>query len=130
MSPSASFGWQSRDLGCRFFCTASRKLNPKLLRSGVDSQYLHKIGDLAKMVQGIPCGLIVSAQKVHVKDVLPWPAAHGPRLYLAEADIAQREHAQRLEEGAGYVFYFKSDGSLVSAGQHEAGARRGARCIT
>src|ERR1700686_3861892 len=53
------------------------------LRSGIDSQYLHKIGDLAKMVQGIACGLIVSAQKVHVKDVLPGPAAHGPRLDLA-----------------------------------------------
>src|SRR3977135_3872963 len=103
------------------------KTQSKLLRSGIDSQYLHKIGDLAKMVQGIPCGLIVSAQKVHVKDVLPWPAAHGPRLDLGEADIAQGEHAQRLEESAGYVSYFKSDGSLVSSGQHEAGVRTGAR---
>jgi hypothetical protein len=128
MSPSANFGWQI-GTWARFCLYRFAHTQSKLLRSGIDSQYLHKIGDLAKMVQGIPCGLIVSAQKVHVKDVLPWPPAHGPRLDLAEADIAQREHAQRLEEGPGYVFYFKSDGTLVSAGLREAGARTGARRI-
>src|SRR6266851_5312278 len=129
MSLSASFGWQSRGLGLPIFLYRFVKTQSKLLRSGINSQYLHKIGDLTKMVQGIACGLIVSTQKVHVKDVLPWPAAHGPGLDLAKADIAQREHAQRLEESAGYVFYFKSDGSLVSAGQHAAGVRTGARRI-
>jgi len=120
--------WMAKPaLGLPIFVYRSAKTQSKVLRSGIDSQYLHKIGDLAKMVQGIPCGLIVSTQKVHVKDVLPWPAAQGPRLDLAKANITQCEYAQRLEESAGYVFYFKGDGSLVSAGQHEAGVRTGAR---
>ena len=71
------------------------------------------------MAQGIARRLIIAAKKVHIEDVLPGTPAHGARLDLAEADVAQGENAERLEERSGHVFYLERDGSLVGAGRDQ-----------
>jgi hypothetical protein len=55
--------------------------------------------------EGFP---VVAAQQVNKKNVFPGTAAHGPRLDLAQTDIAQRENAQRLEKGPGIFFTLKA----------------------
>ena len=71
------------------------------------------------MAEGVARGFVVAAQKIDIKNVFPRPAAHGARFDLTQADIAQREHAEGLEQCAGDVLDFKSDGSLVGAVRNE-----------
>jgi hypothetical protein len=56
------------------------------------------------MAQGMARVFIVTAQQVHKKHVFPGTPAHGPRLDLAQTDVAQREHAERLEQRPGTFF--------------------------
>src|SRR6266446_370167 len=50
------------------------------------------------MPQSIARVFIVAAQQIHKKHVLPWTPTHGPRLDLAQTDVAERKHAERLEQ--------------------------------
>jgi hypothetical protein len=61
---------------------------------GIDAQHFHKVGDFAEVAEGILRGFVVAAQEVDVEDVLPRTAAHGARLDLAQADVAQCEDAE------------------------------------
>src|ERR1700687_2669893 len=72
------------------------------------------------MSQRVARRLGVAAQKVHVEDVLPRPSPHRAGLDLAQADIAQGEHAERLEERARHVLYLKNNGGLVGVARNEA----------
>src|SRR5271155_1640483 len=72
------------------------------------------------MPQRIPQGFVVSAQQVDKKHILPWTPAHGPRLDLAQTDVAQREHAERLEQRSRNILDAESQRSLI-------GAARGSR---
>src|SRR5208337_4247663 len=65
------------------------------------------------MVKGITRGFIVAAQQIDKKHVLPGTPAHGPRLDLAQADVAQREHAEGLEQRSRNVLHAEGEGGLV-----------------
>src|SRR5690348_5498028 len=65
---------------------------------GINAQHLHQVGYLSQMTQCVARGFIVSAEKVGVEHILPGPTAQGPRLNFGQADVAQREHRQRLEQ--------------------------------
>src|ERR1700680_71215 len=75
-------------------------------RCRVDPQDLDELGDLAQMAEGVAGGFVVAAEEVHIEHVLPGPSAHGARLDLAQADVAQGENAERLEQCAGQVLHF------------------------
>src|SRR5882724_5910110 len=74
------------------------------------------------MVQGVPSWFIVSAKKVGVKNVLPGAATPGTRLDLGQADIAQREYGQGLEQRACNVLDAESNRGFVGAGQNTPGS--------
>src|SRR5271157_3642534 len=65
------------------------------------------------MPQGMARVFIVAAQQIHEKNVFPRTPAHGARLDLAQADVAQREHAERLEQRPGNVLQAERQRSLV-----------------
>src|SRR5579872_5000544 len=85
----------------------------------VHSQHLNELRHLTQMVQCIAGGLVVAAQEVNVKNILPRAAAHGPRLNLAQANIPQREHTERLEERPRHIAHLKSDRSLIRPAGNE-----------
>src|SRR5277367_5833387 len=64
----------------------------------INPQYLDEIRYLAEVTQGIARRFVIAAQEIDIENIFPGPAAHGPRFDLAEADVAQRKHAQRLEQ--------------------------------
>src|SRR5271168_1838344 len=72
------------------------------------------------MAEGIARGLVITAEKIYVEDVFPGTSAHGARLDLAEADVAQGEDAERLEQRSGQVLHLEGDRSLVGAGRDQA----------
>src|SRR5579864_8931449 len=72
------------------------------------------------MPQGIARRLIITPQEVHIENVLPWPPAHGPRLDLAQADVPQRKHAERLEQSPRRILDLKRDRCFVRAGWYQA----------
>src|ERR1700686_1163061 len=86
----------------------------------INSQHLHELSHFFQVSQGVARRLVVTAQKVHVKNVFPRPSPHGAGLDLAQADIAQGKHAERLEERARNILYLKHDGGLVRAARNEA----------
>ena len=60
---------------------------------------------------------VVAAQQVDEECVLPGTAAQGTGLNLAQADIAQGEDAERLEQAAGNVLGAESERSLIGIGR-------------
>ena len=72
------------------------------------------------MAKGVAGGFVVSAEEVYVENIFPGTSAHGARLDLTEADVAQGENAERLEERSGQVLYLEGDGGLVGTGRNEA----------
>jgi len=76
-------------------------------------------GNLAEVAQGISRCLVVAAEEVNIKDILPGPSAHRPRLDLAEANIAQGEHAQGPEQGSGLVLHLERDGCFIRAPRNQ-----------
>src|ERR1039457_2917023 len=59
------------------------RLSARLRRLGINSQHLHQLRYLAEMPQRVARVLVVAAQQVHEKHVLPRTPAHGPRFNLA-----------------------------------------------
>jgi hypothetical protein len=93
----------------------------------IHSEDFYELRDLAQMAEGVAGRFVVAAKEVNVEDVFPGASAHGARLDLAEADVAQGEDAKRLEQRSGQVLYLERDRSLVGAAGDEAlVARRGA----
>jgi hypothetical protein len=45
------------------------------LRCPVDSQHLHKLADLAKMIDRFASWFVVTAEDVHIKHIFPWITA-------------------------------------------------------
>jgi len=45
-----------------------------------------------RMAERVARGLIIAAKKIHIENIFPGPAAHGPRLDFAQADVAQGEN--------------------------------------
>src|SRR6516164_2558085 len=88
-------------------------LFPSRPRSLVNPENLYQLGDLAQMAKGIARCFIITTEYIGKKDILPRSATHGARFDLAEADLAQRKHTERLEENARYVCQRKCDGALV-----------------
>src|SRR3954452_15747183 len=86
----------------------------------VDTKNLHEIGYLSEMPKRVLRGFIVSAQKIDIKDVLPWTSSHGSRFNLAQADIAQGEYAQRFKECSRHVLHFEGNGSLIGSPGNQA----------
>src|ERR1700739_1500449 len=72
------------------------------------------------MTQSVAGGLIVAAQKINVENVLPRAPTHRPRLDLAQADISQRKHAERLEQRPGQVSHLKGDRGLIGPAWNQA----------
>src|SRR5271155_3712487 len=72
------------------------------------------------MAEGIAGGFVIATQEIHVEDVFPGASAHGARFDIAEADVAQSEDAERLEERPGQILHLESDRSLVGAGRNQA----------
>ena len=71
---------------------------------GIAAQHAQKVRKLAQMVQRVlRIGRIHTSQEIQVKQVLPGPPAQRPRLDLGQAEVAQRERAQRAEQRAGHV---------------------------
>src|SRR5208337_2832521 len=89
-------------------------------RCPVNPQHLDELRDFAQVAQRVARRFVVAAQESHVKNVLPRAPAPGPRFDLAQADIAQREDAQRFEECPGQVFHLEGDGSLVGPAGNQA----------
>ncbi len=73
---------------------AARKTHLVRSRRRINPQHLNELRHLAQMPQRIARSFIVAAKKVHVKNVLPRAPAHRTRLDFAQADVAEREHAQ------------------------------------
>src|SRR5208282_1684024 len=67
------------------------------------------------MAQSVARSFIVAAQQIHKKHVLPRTPAQGPRLDLAQTDLAQREHAERLEQRTRNVLHAEGQRSLVGS---------------
>src|SRR5208282_6076746 len=67
------------------------------------------------MPQSIAGVFIVAAQQVHKKYVFPRTPAQRPRLDLAQADVAQREHAERLEQRSRNILDAEGQRRLVRA---------------
>src|ERR1700675_904443 len=65
------------------------------------------------MPQSIARVFIVAAQQIHKKYVLPRTPAHGPRLDLAQTDVAQSEHAERLEQRSRNILHAERQRSLI-----------------
>src|SRR6266436_7199725 len=65
------------------------------------------------MSQGIARVFIVAAQQVHKKHVFPRTPTHGPRLDLAQTDVAERKHAERLEQYPRSVLHAERQRSLI-----------------
>src|ERR1035441_9999575 len=65
------------------------------------------------MPQGIARIFIVAPQQVHKKHVLPRTPAQRPRLDLAQTDVAQREHAERLEQRPRNILQAERQRSLI-----------------
>jgi hypothetical protein len=78
------------------------------LRRSVNPQDLDEVRDFAQMAEGVARGFVVAAQEVDVEDVLPGASAQGAGFDLAQADVAQGEDAERLEQRAGYVLTLKA----------------------
>ena len=78
------------------------------------------------MAQRIAGRFVVAAEEIDVKDVLPGTSAHGARLDLAQADVAQGEDAERFEERAGSVLNLEGNRRLIRAfGNHPPKLPRG-----
>src|SRR5271157_4143849 len=65
------------------------------------------------MAHRVAQGFIVAAQQVHKKHVFPRTPAHGPRLDLAQADVAKRKHAERLEQRSRNILHAERQRGLV-----------------
>src|SRR5271157_3358533 len=91
-----------------------------LLRCLVNSQDFDELGYFAQVVEGVAGGFVVAAEEVYVEDVFPGASAHGARLDLTQADVAQGEDAERFEERTGHVFYFEGNRSLIGVGRNQA----------
>src|SRR6266446_637389 len=65
------------------------------------------------MPQSIARVFVIAAQQIHKKNVFPGTPAHGPRLDLAQTDVAQREHAERLEQRSRNILYAERQRSLI-----------------
>src|SRR3954470_12783252 len=80
--------WSRKKLDVR------REQRVRRSRCRIDPQHLYKLGHLAQMPQGVPCRLVIAAQEIHIEDILPGSPTHGTGLDLAQANVAQREHAK------------------------------------
>src|SRR5271170_302872 len=79
----------------------------------INPQHLNKFRHLAQMAQAVTGILVISAQQIHKKHVLPWTPAYRTRLNFAQADIAQRKYAQRLEQSTRNILDAERQRSLV-----------------
>src|SRR5271170_2183514 len=85
------------------------------LRRQINPQHLNKLRYLAQMSQGVPRRLVIATQEVYIENILPGASAQGARLDLAQADVAQREDAERFEERSRKVLNLESNGGLVGS---------------
>src|ERR1700739_910755 len=92
----------------------------RLFRGGVGAQHLYKVGNLLQVAQGKLGGfrLVALVAYIHIEVVFPRTAAHRTGLDLAQVEVAQREHAQGLEENSGNVLQGECEGGLVGTRQH------------
>src|SRR5260370_28114966 len=65
------------------------------------------------MPQSIARVFIVAAQQIHKEHVFPRTPAHGPRLDLAQTDVAEGKHAERLEQYPRSVLHAERQRSLI-----------------
>src|SRR6266849_679863 len=65
------------------------------------------------MPQSIARVLIVAAQQIHKEHVFPRTPTHGPRLDLAQTDIAEGKDAERLEQYPRSVLHAERQRSLI-----------------
>src|SRR5260370_26478646 len=65
------------------------------------------------MPQSIARVFIVAAQQIHKEHVFPRTPAHGPRLDLAQTDVAEGKHAERLEQYPRSVPHAERQRSLI-----------------
>src|SRR5579872_4977655 len=68
---------------------------------------------LLQMPQSVPRRFIVSPQKIHIEDILPGFSPQRARLNLAQADIAQSEDTERLEQRSRNIRDLKRNRSLI-----------------
>src|SRR5271165_4828723 len=71
------------------------------------------------MAECVAGGFVIAAEEVYIEYVLPRPSAQRARLDLAQADVAQSEDAERLEEGSGEILDLEGDGGLVGAWRNQ-----------
>src|SRR5208337_987540 len=71
------------------------KRHRRLTRLGrrINPQHLNKFRDFAEVAQRIARGFIIATKNIGKEHVFPRAAAHGTRLDLAQADVAQSEYA-------------------------------------
>src|SRR5260370_42629783 len=65
------------------------------------------------MPQSIARVVIVGAQQLHKEHVFPRTPADGPRLDLAQTDVAEGNHAEGLEEYSRSVLHAERQRSLI-----------------
>ena len=59
------------------------------LCAGIDSQDLDQFRHLAEVSERVAGILVVTAQQIDEKDILPRTTSHGSRLDLAETDVSE-----------------------------------------
>src|SRR5450755_1918883 len=84
----------------------------------INSQYLDEFRNFSQVAQCVSGGLIVPTENIGKKHVFPRSPAHRPRLNLAQADVAQRKYAERLEQHSRHVLERESNGTLMSVGRY------------
>src|SRR5882724_5939037 len=84
----------------------------------IHTQYLGKVGDFRQMPQRIVGFLGRPAKQIHVKHILPGVPLDWARLNLGQTDIAQRKHAQSLEQSTGNVFHAEGNRCFVGTRQN------------
>ena len=57
---------------------------------------------------------------IEIEQILPGPSRHGARFELGQIDVAQREHAQRLEQRAGRALQREDEARLVGWSERHA----------
>ena len=80
---------------------------------GIDAQDFDEFGYFGQVAKGVARILVVAAQHVHEKHVLPRTAAHGTRLNFAEVDIAKSEDAEGFEKASRNILHAEGERGLV-----------------
>src|SRR5262249_19726993 len=81
----------------------ARYLSDSSSRPGIHAQHLYKSSDLLQVFQRQAHRWILARENVHIEAILPGLPSHRTRLNLAQIQIAQGKHAERLEQRPGHV---------------------------